>query len=250
VTASVISIEAVTADSGTITIPATCTAVYFFWSYFNSTSGQGLASATVNSASPDQTGEVATAGGNLSAAGVAAWYSPSTGSQAYSFSFDAARTEGPTRVFVYVKDGDTTAWRDQDAAANSSTNAVSVTLTTQSGDLVLMADQHFSDTAPGTPPSFTSAGVQEAQNGESVKVSYITASGSTQACDAQNENYTTVVAISIPAGASVTYTMESWRFRNDDGSETAATWKAAENTDATFDDGANFRIRFVIDRDG
>lgn len=38
-----------------------------------------------------------------------------------------------------------------------------------------------------------------------------------------------------------------FRLRNDDGSQTTATWKANENTNATIGVDENFRIRFVVD---
>lgn len=40
---------------------------------------------------------------------------------------------------------------------------------------------------------------------------------------------------------------QGFRFRNDDGSESAATWIAALNTDATLDLDTNYRIRFLVE---
>jgi hypothetical protein len=37
-----------------------------------------------------------------------------------------------------------------------------------------------------------------------------------------------------------------YRFRNDDGSESGASWKAAENTNVFIEEGQVFRIRYVI----
>ncbi len=45
------------------------------------------------------------------------------------------------------------------------------------------------------------------------------------------------------------YIQTRFRFRNDDGSETAATWKAAEDTDANITIGQNFRLRIQVDED-
>ena len=42
------------------------------------------------------------------------------------------------------------------------------------------------------------------------------------------------------------YTQSYFRFRNDDGSETNATWIAAENTDANIALDTNFRVRISI----
>ena len=48
--------------------------------------------------------------------------------------------------------------------------------------------------------------------------------------------------------ATAVYDQDSFRGRNDDGSETTATWIAAANTNWTqdIDLGASFRVRFVI----
>jgi hypothetical protein len=45
------------------------------------------------------------------------------------------------------------------------------------------------------------------------------------------------------------YDQTDYRFRNDDGSETAATWKAAANTATNQATSENFRVRFVIASD-
>ncbi len=43
---------------------------------------------------------------------------------------------------------------------------------------------------------------------------------------------------------------DSFRFRNDDGSESGATWKASEDTDATANSNENFRLRVQVDTAG
>lgn len=43
------------------------------------------------------------------------------------------------------------------------------------------------------------------------------------------------------------FTQVTFRGRNDDGSESSATWKATEGSDWTQDTGVNFRVRFRID---
>ena len=42
----------------------------------------------------------------------------------------------------------------------------------------------------------------------------------------------------------------AFRGRNDDGSETTATWIAAQNTNWTQPTGTNFRVRFEVEEDG
>jgi hypothetical protein len=173
-----------------------------FWAYFDPADGNGLASATLNGLSPAQTFELATGTPtDATATGVAVWYLPSTGSQTLDVAWDSTPTEGPTCIVAYVKGGNTTAWRDADADHDETTNAVTVTLTTVAGDLVIKFDQRFHDS---TPPS-TSAGWTSAQthdgDAEVSRLSYISAAGATQGCDSEDENYSSIVAISIPAAA-------------------------------------------------
>lgn len=184
-----------------ITVPADATAVYMFWAYYAATNGVGLASATLGGASPSQVFEVPVDivfdGG---AVGVAAWYSPSTGSQTLDPAWDAAPSEGPVCIVAYVKGGNLTAWTDADGDHDESTNAVTATLTTVVGDLVLKFDVRTNSTAPGTSGSWTSAQTQT-NNSESARLSYITAAGTSQVCNAENEDYSAMVAIAIPAAA-------------------------------------------------
>lgn len=51
-------------------------------------------------------------------------------------------------------------------------------------------------------------------------------------------------------GQPAVYGLTHYRFRNDDGSETAATWVAAIDTGATLNVDTNYRVRFVIDNHG
>jgi hypothetical protein len=50
--------------------------------------------------------------------------------------------------------------------------------------------------------------------------------------------------------APATYEQEGYRWRNDDGSESAATWKASQDTTATTAVNNNVRVRFLINRTG
>lgn len=56
------------------------------------------------------------------------------------------------------------------------------------------------------------------------------------------------VSFSIPpAPPSVaTYEQEGYRFRNDDGSETTATWKASQDTDISIAKETPFRLRMLV----
>lgn len=199
-----------------ITIPADATAVYMFWAFDGvDANGHGLATATLAGNSPSQTFEVTTGTGFLPATGVAAWYNPSTGSQTLDVSWDIAPVEGPVTTVVFVKDGDTSTWRDVDGARAAGTTAVSVTLTTVSGDLVIKFDQHYDGVLPLDAPSLSAGwtnGLTGGNVSEASRLSYISATGTTQVCNSEDEDYASIVAISIPAaptGTSVAITGNS-----------------------------------------
>lgn len=183
-----------------VTIPSDATAVYMFWAYDGiDANGHGLASATLNSASPSQTFELPTTAGFYPATGVAAWYNPATGSQTLDPAWDIAPVEGPTCIVAFVKGGDLTSWRDADADQDLDATAVSVTLTTVAGDLVIKFDQRFDGSE--NPPTLSAGWTNGATGGnvdEGCRLSYITASGTTQVCASENESYSSIMAISIP----------------------------------------------------
>lgn len=186
-----------------ITIPADATAVYMVWSYAVGANGHGLASVTLNGASPNQTYEIASASTYEVATGVAAWYNPATGSRTLDPAWDAAPEEGPSTIVFFTKDGNTTTWADADAAHAAGVSAVTVTLTTTSGDLVVKFDQRYNGNIAGSPAlsaSWTNGQTQTA-GVESSRLSYISATGTTQVCNSENEDYSSIVAIAIGPSA-------------------------------------------------
>jgi len=192
-----------------MTIPADCTAVYFFGEYYSDGAGT-FASATLAGNAPSQTFEVPQ-NANGSCGWVAAWYNPPTGSQTLTVAFDDAPTEGPTSIVVFVKGGETSSWRDADGATNTSvagTTTLSVTLTTVSGDLVLKFDSKFGGTVPPLSSGWTNAQTQT-QGGHSARLSYISATGTSQVANAESEDYSVLVAISIPENAATTLTCDA-----------------------------------------
>ena len=181
-----------------ITIPADCTEVDEFWRYYSSSSAD-LVAATLNGVSYSQ---VYTEPGNgtQDGRGVIGWYNPATGSQTLDVEWanDPSTNLAPTMV-AFVKDGDLTAWRDADAAFAPDVGPVSVTLTTVAGDLVIK-----NDTSAGSAPSLSAgwtSGLTATLNSLPARLSYIDATGSSQVCDCEDDFYSTIVAISIPAAA-------------------------------------------------
>lgn len=205
--AEYISAEVVTFSTGTatpaaqtITIPADATAVYLFWFYYANSDGAGLASATLNGASPGQTFELPMQlAGNESPTGVAAWYAPATGARSLAVTWDAVPIHGPNCVAVYVKDGDITAWRDADADAASGTANAQTILTTAVDDLLLRLDTRY-DTSE-TPPALQSGWTSGATGGQvdyGSRFSYRTAAGTSETLDCPDDQWPSVVGISIP----------------------------------------------------
>ena len=194
--------------SGDITVPDDATAVYMFYAGWGSS--LTLSSATLETVAADAIHKLA-ASGDASATGVAVWYNPTTGSnRTPALTWSTTVGEGPVVIWAFVKGGDTSAWRDVDSAHNTSTTAVSVTIDSNSTDLVLKFDQrygHDDSTYPATSSGWTSRQTL-ANNKEYSRLSSCNSPGaSTTVCDSETEYYSTIVAVSIPAasgaGASV-----------------------------------------------
>lgn len=187
-----------------ITVPVGTTAVYMFWHFggWGVGDGAGLASATLNGSNPNQTHELPVAAGADEATGVAIWYNPSTGSQTLDVAWDASPTEGPTTIVAFVKNGDLTNYRDVDSNAEAGTVPNLVTLTTVVGDLVIKFDNRDSTSVPSLTAGWVN-GQTQTNNSDSCRLSYIWATGATQVCDSEDENYSQITGISIPPPSGV-----------------------------------------------
>jgi hypothetical protein len=183
-----------------ITVPADATAVYFVWSFWL-VGSHNISSVTLNGSAPSQSHGIA-GDASLTAIGVAAWYNPPTGSRSLDVAWSGPPNGdggGPVSGVIFVKNGNTTSWRDADSAHASGTTQVSVTLTTVAGDLVIKFDQTYlviPSNSSGWTSLFTS-GITFNVGGRAASIS---ATGATQVCDSENENSSALVAFSIPAG--------------------------------------------------
>jgi hypothetical protein len=205
-----------------ITIPSDCAAVYLFWSaYFGSSNnGATISSVTLNGQNPAESQNLPQNSSIVgTATGFAAWYSPATGSQSLDIAWTAAPVEGPLCIVCYVKGG-TLAVRAYGLAHGYQSNPVSTTLTGLSvDDLVIKLDQRYENiTTPNYPP--LSSGwtnlLTQFNNTEHGRLSYIYATGSSQVCDSENENYSTVAAIAIaPAAVDDGSAFQEDAFQND-----------------------------------
>jgi hypothetical protein len=183
-----------------VTIPSDATGVYMSWAYDGvDANGHGLASATLNGNTFTRAGELPTAAGFYPATGLAFWYTPATGVRSLQVSWDIAPVEGPTCIVFFTKDGPSDGWRDLVFDHDIDANAVSATLTTVVGELCVKFDQRFDGSE--NPPTLTSGWTNGATGGnvdEGCRLSYITATATTQVCASENESYSSIVAVSIP----------------------------------------------------
>jgi hypothetical protein len=105
---------------------------------------------------------------------------------------------------------------------------------------------------PSTPTGWTLEGTLFTTEYVTVNLYSRTGSTSTDAAvsDLGQEvgNWCGVIwEVAAPAAAAE-YAQEGYRWRNDDGSEAAATWRAAQDTNAYVDVEENVRVRVLINR--
>lgn len=185
-----------------ITIPADATAVVMCASYWESTAGRGLASATLNGAAPSRTGQLTV--GQLiiyaPATMYAIWDAPATGSRTLDVAWDAAPYEGPTTLVFFVKDCDVASTWDIKLDHNQGSTAVTVTLTTTSGDLCVAFDTREGAAAPANSSGWTSLQTQ-VNNSYAARLKSISASGSSQIVNSEDEAYSGLIGFAIPAGS-------------------------------------------------
>jgi hypothetical protein len=181
-----------------ISVPSDATAAYLFWHFFTDDTSS-ISTVTLNSAAPDEAYAIANGGVEtfLNAVGVAAWYLPATGTRSLDVAWTAAPEDGPTSIVVFTKNGNTSAWRDADAGHTVDYDDVSVTLTTQPGDLVLKYYSVYSGAVPGNSPGWTSLQTQIIGT-QSARLAAISASGTTQVCYSVDTYFSALVAIAIP----------------------------------------------------
>lgn len=185
-----------TSTSQSVTVPANAKAAVFTWSYWNASSGQGLASATLNGVAPDAAVESATGAGgaDATATGIALFLAPATGSHTFAHAFDATQTEGPTRTLTFLTADGAIALRGSLQAANASgAGAASVSLTgLTAGDLALAHDQKFG-ASPANQSGWTSLATGS-NNSEFWRVRSIAAAGTSVTASAQGPNYSSIAA--------------------------------------------------------
>lgn len=184
-----------------ITIPSDATAVVMCAAFWASTQPSGLSSATLNGNAPSRNGQLETGQltGDAPATMYAIWDAPATGSRTLDPAWTVSPDEGPTCIVFFVKDCDVAAnWNiqlDHDEAGS----AVSVSLTTESGELCIAFDAK-EGSAPSNSSGWTSAQTHS-NNSYASRLKYISASGASEVVNSENEAYSGLIGFAIPAGA-------------------------------------------------
>lgn len=200
-----------------INVPKGTDAVYMFWTAYLGASNGGLNTATLNGNSYDVALEIPSVASTYTGTGVAIWYNPASGARTLDIAWDATPERGVTCIVLFLSWGEHSL-TGSDSDQNLGSNAVSASCPSQSGDIVFKYDGKFSS---GTAPSLSGGWTNVATaitDQEAVRLSYIPSTGATVVADSEDEDYSTVIAISIaPLDAAVE--MVDHRFVNDDGTE-------------------------------
>lgn len=185
-----------------ITIPSDATAVVMCAAFWASTQPSGLSSATLNGNAPSRNGQLETGQltSNAPATMYAIWDSPATGSRTLDPAWTVSPDEGPTCIVFFVKDCDVASTWDIKLDHNQFSTAVTVTLTTTSGDLCVAFDTREGAAAPANSSGWTSLQTQ-ANNSYAARLKSISASGSSQIVNSEDEAYSGLIGFAIPAGS-------------------------------------------------
>lgn len=187
--------------SGAVTVPSDCNAVYGFWFYYSGSAQGGVSAATIGTTAFTKASTKAGLGAYFSG-GVIIWYNPPTGSQTVSITWNPTVDLGPLVILVFVKDADTTGERDADAIIGFT--GTSVTIDTNTTDLVIKAAAEYNDVVPGTGTGWTSIQTGSTADPTEMRVCTCNSPGaSTTTCTAEaTGDYVSLVAISIKEGAA------------------------------------------------
>lgn len=190
--------------STSVTVPTDATAVVAFWAHWDGNAGSILSSLTLDSVAftiHEQLAEGAVS--NENGVGVATLVSPATGSRtlAWTWSAGGARSEGGEIILVYVKGVNLAdPVRDTALDAAEATDNVSVTLTTQSTDLVLAFGERFTG---GNPALDGTVFINNATlNSHVYDVSQVTAGASSTTIAMTNESWSCMAGIALKEAAA------------------------------------------------
>lgn len=202
--------------SFSVDVESGCNTAMLNWAFWGGTVPTGINSVTLNGVSPDEqvTVDTATVGsGEGSASGLHLWYDPATGARTLAATFDAAESEGRVALFTCLSGVDhAVGVLDSDTDHNVEGNAVTLTLTgLTAGDVVFKYDQRFADpeVVPSNSAGWTSIATVT-NNTEAARLASIVATGSSQACPAEDESYSNVSAAALRAAAEAALSAVAW----------------------------------------
>lgn len=186
--------------STSVTVPADCNLVVAFWAHWDGNAGSTLSTLTLNGVSilTDSTQLAEGATTDEPGIGVGILANPSTGSQtlAWAWSAGGARAEGGEIVLVYVKDANLSdIYRARGLDAQTFHNNCSVTLATETTDLLLAFAESFDPSTPALDP--TEFITNQLLNLHRYCASQVTPSATSTTVNMTGEEYSSMAAISL-----------------------------------------------------
>jgi hypothetical protein len=195
----------------TVSVPAGATAALLSWSYWNSGSVFGLASASFGGAAPDEAFERANAPGIGATSGFVLWRGITGGADAdVDVEFDAGADWGPCSTLVFLRNVDAAGFIDAAGAHTPATDPVSINLATAPGDLVVVMDSRYGEDIAEVPPTeagYTSLTTQYNPT-QVARVRYLTATTTEVTAATQDPEASAVVGVVLRAAAAPGATLE------------------------------------------
>jgi hypothetical protein len=133
-------------------------------------------------------------------------------------------------------------------ASNTSLNSNNTATTANANDLLVGVGMTRNNTVTFT--AGTGYALRFQANKIALEDKSVSATGAYNATETISVADTWMMAVAAykgAAGANTTFEQEGFRWRNDDGGETSATWLAAQDADVTQPSGTNTLLRVLID---
>jgi len=181
-----------------ITIPSDATAVVVFVTLYIDATGEMVSSFTLNDVEVDENNhsEIGTDDSGLQGTSVSVWYNPSTGVQSLNPAWTDTPDEGPVCIVAFIKGVDTTGWRDVGHDQGFDDAEETVTIDTDTTDLVLRFEQRYSS-LPDLESGWTSQQTTS-NNSDTARLSTVNSPGAaTTTANGQDEFYSTLTVVSF-----------------------------------------------------
>lgn len=213
---AIVGTPVVVQDSSTpvsvsVTVPTGALGVVAFWAFDRGTNGSTLSTISLTgSGAFTILQNVPTVAASFErCGGVAVANVTSTGSQTLDITLPGPPTQGAQYALVFVDENVTGIVRASGGANTASTDPLSVTVTTGSGDLVIALDASY-NAVPGTASGWTSQSSGGVYNGQGYRVSTANSPGSSSTTfDAQNESWSVAVVVALTGSDTTPPTLTS-----------------------------------------